>query len=938
MRLTLISFLFVPSIVSAAISVSGISTETSYGSGTRTVIVGNPTGFTTTATLNGLEFPVGAPVGVSEPRFYELIVTETPEGGGPAITERFLFNIRAAGRGSTETGLPAFTAAPLVNDAPSAVNTGVLNVTLPSAYPDELPLPVICRLQKENGTPLWLHSLVTSANFPQHPIQLRRGFGYTLLPPQATSTLTYNASTAGLTQNASSTISSDTSWITAGGTLATDTEWPANSRIHIIGDLTIAPAAPLTIGEGSVIKVATNGDVHVDGSLDIQGTTRNPVVFAPASAPARWGGFFLQEATSNVQAVGTIFFGGCADQSWFSTNSGYASHRKEQAVFLVGPAGATLSLTECFLIENDGQLLHNDEGGDITINRSLLQGATSCGELTGGTLTIDNSALLAFPDGTTGFEDGDNDAIYLTSGQHLISNTVIGFTKDDGIDSGGSPAAGTNTVSTVQNCWFESILHEGMSNSGAKTCNVFDSVFFNCGQTIESGYDGPQSTLARSLCVANLVGARMGDNYNWNYTNNHLTVADCLLIENSYHDIWGYDWSSWTYNTAKMTVTNNYISRAEDLARHPENTAYDPQTHGSLLAPYMPVPGSNVGIAITGIESQGTLSGYTPEFQVQLSTFSSKTVSVAYSLAGKNDPNDSSATELQNGTLVFNPGETNKTISLPLPSPSPYGLIRVSLSSPTHAEITGGEGWFFDTVSPEEQAILIPRSSAGWKYDASRTEPAAEWKGLLFDDSGWQDATAEVGFGEGDENTTLTAAEQGPAGDRTTTVYFRKTFTLADASLVSNLDLSLNRDDGAVIYLNGREVGRTNMADGTVTYATLASNADPENTFTPIPVPPALLPFLQDGENVIAVEVHQSSLTSSDLSFDLELVAAISNEVDDQRGFTMFDNKHYLFWLDPNQLLEESDDLDNWIPMSGAKSPFEVPMNAPRKFFRLRKD
>lgn len=926
------------SIASAAISVSGITTETNYNGGTRTVTVANPAGFTTTGALNGANFPLGTATGISGAGFYELIVTETPDGGGASTTEIFLFNIREPERGSSETGLPAFVAAPLVNDAPSTINTGTLHLVSPSNYPDELAIPVVARLQKADGEPLWLHSLVTSENFPANPIQLRRGFGYTILPAQPAATTTYNATTAGLAQNANTVIESGTVWIDVNGSLSTNTSWPANSRIHITANLTIDAGATLTIGEGTIVKVATGGDIHVDGSLVINGTLGSPVVFAPASAPERWGGFFLQESTSNIDAQGAIFFGACNVQNWFSVNSGYAAHRKEQAVFLIGPAGASLSLNECFLIENDGQLLHNDEGGDISIERSLLQGATSCGELTGGTLLIDRSALLAFPDATTDFEDGDNDGIYLTSGQHLISNTVLGYTKDDGIDSGGSPSVSTKTVSTVQSCWFESILHEGMSNSGAKTCDVFDSIFFNCGQTIESGYDGPQSTLARSLSVANLVGARMGDNYDWSYTNNYLTVEDCLLVENDYHDIWGWDWTSWTYNTAKMTVTGTYISRAEDLARHPGNTAYDPQVHGSLLAPFMPVPHSNVGVAITGIDGQGQVTSYKPRFRIQLSTFSSKNVTVSYSLSGKLDPRDNSEMELQSGSLTFTPGQTSKDISLELPNTLPFGLLRVALSSPINAEITGGEAWYFDTVPTGGQVILIPRSTSGWSYDASRTEPAAGWKGLPYDDSGWQSATTEVGFGENDENTTLTAAEQGPSEDRTTTVYFRKTFQPTNAAAVTDLLVKLNRDDGAVVYLNGSEIGRSNIADGPVTYTTEASNASPENVFIDMPVPSNLLPLLQDGENVIAVEIHQSSLTSSDLSFDLELLATIASAPSSERGLTTFGGQHYLYWIDPTLELEASDNLTNWSPIRTKTSPFQISTDAPRKFFRLRRD
>jgi hypothetical protein len=83
------------------------------------------------------------------------------------------------------------------------------------------------------------------------------------------------------------------------------------------------------------------------------------------------------------------------------------------------------------------------------------------------------------------------------------------------------------------------------------------------------------------------------------------------------------------------------------------------------------------------------------------------------------------------------------------------------------------------------------------------------------------------------------------------------------------------RDDGAIVYLNGAEVARSNMPGGTVGHLTPASTgisgAD-EYTFYDFTVEPGLL---HNGTNVLAAEVHQSSATSSDLSFDLELEGLI---------------------------------------------------------------
>ena len=95
---------------------------------------------------------------------------------------------------------------------------------------------------------------------------------------------------------------------------------------------------------------------------------------------------------------------------------------------------------------------------------------------------------------------------------------------------------------------------------------------------------------------------------------------------------------------------------------------------------------------------------------------------------------------------------------------------------------------------------------------------------------------------------------------------------MADSSAFTGLDLRLLRDDGAVIYLNGTEVFRSNMPDGPILSSTLASSGvagDLENTFYHTMIDPDLL---VDGVNVLAVEIHQVTPESSDISFDLELL------------------------------------------------------------------
>jgi hypothetical protein len=126
-----------------------------------------------------------------------------------------------------------------------------------------------------------------------------------------------------------------------------------------------------------------------------------------------------------------------------------------------------------------------------------------------------------------------------------------------------------------------------------------------------------------------------------------------------------------------------------------------------------------------------------------------------------------------------------------------------------------------------------------------------------------------LGYGDGDE-TTIVSYGPDPNNKHVTT-YFRHAFSVTDASAFTDLTLSILRDDGAVVYLNGTEVYSTNMPASPVDYltrATLAIGGGEESVFHIASVDPGLL---LDGDNVLAAEIHQATVTSTDISFDLEL-------------------------------------------------------------------
>jgi hypothetical protein len=182
------------------------------------------------------------------------------------------------------------------------------------------------------------------------------------------------------------------------------------------------------------------------------------------------------------------------------------------------------------------------------------------------------------------------------------------------------------------------------------------------------------------------------------------------------------------------------------------------------------------------------------------------------------------------------------------------------------------------TTTPVPEPELISAGSS-WKYLDNGSNQGTAWRGASFSDATWSTGNAELGYGDGGEATVVSYG--GNASNKYITTYFRKTFNVTNASAITALELSLVRDDGAVVYINGTEVYRNNMPTGTIYYNTLAPSyidGANESAWTVANISSSAL---VNGANVIAVEIHQNSPTSSDISFNLKLKALSSGRVED---------------------------------------------------------
>ena len=168
-------------------------------------------------------------------------------------------------------------------------------------------------------------------------------------------------------------------------------------------------------------------------------------------------------------------------------------------------------------------------------------------------------------------------------------------------------------------------------------------------------------------------------------------------------------------------------------------------------------------------------------------------------------------------------------------------------------------------------AQITPLISAGsnWKFLDNGSDQGTAWQSTFFVDASWVAGNSELGYGDSDEATLIS---YGPSSsNKYITTYFRKTFNVVDPTIFSSLELQAVRDDGIVVYINGNEVWRNNMPGGAISYNTLSSGTIAFGAESSWNITTISALYLVAGSNVIAVEIHQDAVNSSDISFNLRL-------------------------------------------------------------------
>jgi hypothetical protein len=866
MRCTILAGLLLVSSPLLAQTVEGVVDKEVY---TDKVTFRVPTeaGYSYRVQLDGVDQPAGVSVLVDRVDYHELIVKQwlppATEPATPNLTVQFI--IKSSEREDSEWGLPPWVPYPNIPASSEEFAGAHLRVVAPAAFPQGIEIPAFAWVEDEADKRVGVNGFLHAPEFPAHDLELFRGVGSALLPAAtAGGALSWTPGVYTLSAPKTIAIDASTSWTAASGTISASTTWAENSRIAVTGNLTVAAGATLTVGAGAVVRVAPDAEIEVSGTILVNGTVDRPVVFTPANRADPWGGFLFRASTSVADMKYAIMTGACADPDWFGNNpdSG-GTHLPNQALIYLSN-GAKVTLTDCYLFDSAGQAGHG-ESSTLTMNRSVFQRFLTGGEYNAGTVRLNGCAVIEFPSAHAPFEDDDGDAIYFTGGAHYVTDTLIGWAHDDGTDSG-SGAGGTVTVTRS---WYESDYHEGMawsSDSGSRTVTATDTVAFNCGQGFESGWGTPNCTANHCLFTANCTGARLGDNYDWDY-NGYLHINNSIVLHN-YRDIWGRAWDNWEVHLSQMAVAGTHITAVDPL--FPANPAWDPSADAALLEPFLPTPaGAAVGIGIALRGDDFDLASATAGVPVRLSTFTTRTVSVGYRIVAQDGV-------LGTGTLEFLPGETVKRIPITTEMVGTRKLLQVEIADPVNAQVTGiPEVMFVEKV----EVTILPAGST-WKYLDGGVDPGTAWKKLSFNDTAWKSGAAALGHSDG----PVTDIDIGPDGGRYPTIYFRARFDVVDPATLDGLRIRLRRDDGAIVWLNETEVFRTNMPSGTIGYSDWASGSasDDGDNFQ---VKDTDAAALVAGTNILAVEVHQSDEDSSDMTFDLALIGTQIPAIDGEPRF-----------------------------------------------------
>ena len=769
--------------------------------------------------------------------------------------------------------------------APASSSPVSLKIVTPAGYLTNIPVLVRVEALDAVGQPdreLWDADATLSASagitLSTNRVILRNGLGSTLVVFSGTGDLTLTATLGTLTANRAINSLASVPVTSVGGILATaNAIW--SGIVRVTNTVTVATGNTLTIQSNTLVLIdgvasgTAGAGLIINGTINTEGTEQHPVTITCGTAARRWGQIRHNNAQPSTYRHTIITRGG------FAPGEGHTGQAP-----VIRPDTSTLVFENCNLTDHaeangtPGKIGYGINS-DLTFRNCLLSRARTGPEVQGTALLATNCWFIDMrgPD--------DSDGIYLhgqQAGQQIkISNCVFAGGDDDGIDTLDSIVNVDNTILRDWNNVIEDAKAISVFSGAThiRRCLITDSTV---GVSAKTGAGSSVTvTINNSTIVNNLTNVLAQFK-----ANAPGPVVD-YRITNSV--LWGGDAVQSDFAATNFTIDYSDLS---EVWPGTGNLNSDPFFVNAAAHNFRLLAGSpciNTGDPVSPTDPDGTRAdmGY---FQAAASGLFASLTAPA---------NNSTFTQPANLTLDATATSTTGTVAkvefyqgttkLGEDLTSPYSFAWNSVSAGIYvltavaSDTTGllaTSGPVNITVNNTGQPTTNTLVALGgtWTYLDNGTDQGTNWSQRIFDSGSWSNGVAPLGYctsacGYG---IVTTVSFGGNTAAKYTTTYFRRAFTIANPAQVTALNLSLLRDDGAVVYLNGIEVHRVNMPAGDITSTTFAASAA-NYSFDQTQLPASALVA---GNNVLAIEVHQGTLSSSDIAMEAQLDAVLSASSD----------------------------------------------------------
>ena len=175
-----------------------------------------------------------------------------------------------------------------------------------------------------------------------------------------------------------------------------------------------------------------------------------------------------------------------------------------------------------------------------------------------------------------------------------------------------------------------------------------------------------------------------------------------------------------------------------------------------------------------------------------------------------------------------------------------------------------------------DEVVYLERGSV-WRYlpglaEASTPDHAA-WRHGTFDDAAWEERPSPFGYGETPLGTDLSQLDP-PMRNTYSSFFLRQILTVMSPESIVDLRVRASYDDAFILWINGHELLRQNVSpspEGEAPFDSTATGGHESGTYEEFPLDTPET-FLDAGENTVAVQVFNATLSSSDAYLDMEII------------------------------------------------------------------